>query len=53
MFISDSIDQTNRSLTNKFEVISCANLIGEAIKRIFDEESVSKLFDEPKDIADT
>lgn len=50
MLISDSVDQTNRSLTNKFEVISCADLIGEAIKRIFDEESVSKLFDEPKEV---
>jgi ribose-phosphate pyrophosphokinase len=51
MVISDSIDQTKRPLTDKFEVISCAGLIGEAIKRIFDEESVSTLFAEPKELA--
>lgn len=47
MVITDSIDQTNRPLTKKFEVITCSKLIGETIKRIFDEQSVSSLFDEP------
>jgi len=46
--ISDSIDHTQRNLPDCFEVITCSNLIGEAIKRIFDEESVSSLFDEPR-----
>ncbi len=50
MYISDSIDQSQRSLTEEFEVVTCSELIGEAIKRIFDEESVSKLFDEPVEI---
>jgi ribose-phosphate pyrophosphokinase len=46
MIISDSIDQSDRNLTDKFEVISCAELMGEAIKRIFDEQSVSSLFED-------
>ncbi len=46
MIISDSIDQTNKKLTEKFEILSCSNLIGEAIKRISDEQSVSSLFEE-------
>jgi ribose-phosphate pyrophosphokinase len=47
MVITDSIDQTAKALTPKFEVISCAHLIGETIRRIAEEESVSVLFDEP------
>jgi ribose-phosphate pyrophosphokinase len=46
MTISDSIDQSSRTLPEKFKVISCSNLIGEAINRIFDEQSVSSLFEE-------
>jgi len=46
MTISDSIDQSKRALPDKFEILSCANLIGEAIKRIFDEQSVSSLFED-------
>ncbi|HUV30872.1 MAG TPA: ribose-phosphate pyrophosphokinase [Acidobacteriota bacterium] len=46
MIISDSIDQSSRKLPDKFKVLSCASLIGEAIKRIFDEQSVSSLFEE-------
>jgi len=46
MIISDSIDQTKRNLTDKFEVLSCAELIGEAILRISDEQSVSSLFED-------
>lgn len=47
MVISDSIDQSSKSLSDKFEVLTCSHLIGETIKRIFDEESVSVLFDDP------
>jgi ribose-phosphate pyrophosphokinase len=46
VIISDSIDQTGRNLSSKFEILSCSELIGEAIKRIFDEQSVSSLFEE-------
>lgn len=46
MIISDSIDQTGRNLPSKFEVLTCSELIGEAIMRIFDEESVSSLFED-------
>ncbi len=46
MIISDSLDSTHRHLPDKFEILSCAELIGEAINRIFDEESVSSLFSE-------
>jgi ribose-phosphate pyrophosphokinase len=47
MVITDSIDQSHRDLPDKFDVISCSQLIGETIKRTADEESVSVLFDEP------
>ncbi|MEW6050769.1 MAG: ribose-phosphate pyrophosphokinase [Candidatus Zixiibacteriota bacterium] len=47
VIISDSIDQSKKSLSDKYVVLSCAELIGEAIKRIFDEQSVSSLFEEP------
>lgn len=46
MVISDSIDQSRQKLPRKFEIITCSDLIGEAIKRIFDEHSVSSLFEE-------
>jgi len=46
MIISDSIDHSHRELPDTFQVLSCADLIGEAIDRIFDEESVSSLFNE-------
>lgn len=46
MIISDSIDQSKKHLTDKFEVLSCAELIGQAIMRISDEESVSSLFED-------
>lgn len=46
MIISDSIDQSKRNLPPKFEVLTCSELIGEAIMRIFDEESVSSLFED-------
>ena len=46
MIISDSIDQSKKQLTDKFEILTCSELIGEAIKRIFDEDSVSSLFED-------
>lgn len=46
MIITDSIDQSNRSLPDKFEVLGCSELIAKAISRIFDEQSVSSLFSE-------
>ena len=46
MIITDSIDQGRRDLPQKFEILTCSELIGEAIKRIFDEESVSSLFED-------
>ncbi len=46
MIISDSIDQSRRNLPPKFEILTCSELIGEAIMRIFDEESVSSLFED-------
>ncbi len=46
MIISDSIDIANKQLSDKFEILTCSELIGEAIRRIFDEDSVSSLFDE-------
>jgi len=46
MIISDSIDQKDKHLPDKFEILTCSELIGEAIHRIFDEDSVSSLFEE-------
>lgn len=46
LIISDSIDHSKSKLSNRFEVLSCAELIGEAIRRISDEESVSSLFED-------
>ncbi|MCX6826560.1 MAG: ribose-phosphate pyrophosphokinase [candidate division Zixibacteria bacterium] len=46
MIISDSINVENRNLPEKFLVLPCANLIGEAIMRISGEKSVSSLFDD-------
>lgn len=45
--ISDSIDQSKRALSDKFVILSCAELIGEAIHRISEEQSVTSLFEEP------
>ncbi len=46
MVICESIDQSKKQLTDKFEILTCSALIGEAIKRIFGEDSVSSLFEE-------
>jgi ribose-phosphate pyrophosphokinase len=46
MVITDSINHAGKKLTEKFDILPCSELIGEAIKRIFDEESVSSLFED-------
>ncbi len=46
LVVTDSIEQDGRvGKKDKIRVVSCARLIGEAIRRIANEESVSKLFD--------
>jgi ribose-phosphate pyrophosphokinase len=45
MVITDTIDRSNVRLPSKFRVLSTADIFGEAIRRIWHEESVSKLFD--------
>jgi ribose-phosphate pyrophosphokinase len=46
LVITDSIEQPEPiHLSEKVRTVSCAPLIGEAIRRIANEESVSKLFD--------
>lgn len=46
LFVSDSIDLENKSLPEKFKVLTCANLFGETIMRISGEKSVSSLFND-------
>ena len=46
MIISDSINNDEKNLSQKYEILTCSELIGEAIQRIFDEDSVSSLFDD-------
>jgi ribose-phosphate pyrophosphokinase len=46
LVITDSIEATTQVAgASKIRMVSCAALIGEAIRRIANEESVSKLFD--------
>jgi len=46
LVITDSIDASDHAAPeNKIRQVTCAALIGEAIRRIANEESVSKLFD--------
>ncbi|MDD2752263.1 MAG: ribose-phosphate diphosphokinase, partial [Candidatus Omnitrophica bacterium] len=45
LIITDSIPVTNHKKHPKIRVLSIAELLGEAIKRIHHEESVSSLFD--------
>jgi ribose-phosphate pyrophosphokinase len=46
LVVTDSIATDERAAAGgKIRVVSCARLIGEAIRRIANEESVSKLFD--------
>ncbi len=45
LIITDTINQKNRrELSNKIKVLSVASLLAEAVKRIYDEDSVSSLF---------
>lgn len=46
MIISDSINHSKTDLPKKFTILECSGLIGEAIRRIADEESVSSLFED-------
>jgi len=45
LIITDSIPLSDHKRHPRIEVLSVANLLGEAIKRIHNEESVSSLFD--------
>ncbi|MCK4856498.1 MAG: ribose-phosphate pyrophosphokinase [candidate division Zixibacteria bacterium] len=45
IIITDTIDRNSVNLPPKFTVLSTAGIFGEAIRRIWHEESVSKLFD--------
>ena len=46
LVLTDTIEESDSVLkSNKIEVISISSLLGEAIKRISDEKSVSSLFD--------
>ena len=45
LIITDTINPKNRQgLSNKIKILSVANILGEAVKRIHDEDSVSSLF---------
>jgi len=45
LIITDTINQKNRqALSSKIKILSVANILGEAVKRIHDEDSVSSLF---------
>jgi ribose-phosphate pyrophosphokinase len=46
LMISDSINQSGRQMPDKIQILSCSELIGEAIRRIAHEESVSSLFED-------
>jgi len=46
IYVSDSLNVENKPLSDKFEVLTCANLFGEAIMRISGEKSVSSLFND-------
>jgi ribose-phosphate pyrophosphokinase len=46
LVVSDSINLEGKALTDKFQVLSCSNLFGEAIMRISGEKSVSSLFND-------
>lgn len=46
IYISDSLSLEDKPLTEKFEVLTTANLFGEAIMRISGEKSVSSLFND-------
>jgi ribose-phosphate pyrophosphokinase len=45
LFITDTIETQPAPLSKKIEVVSVGSLLGEALRRIHDGESVSKMFD--------
>jgi len=45
LIVSDTIDFTGKSLSNKIQVLTTAEIFGEAIRRISNKESISILFD--------
>ncbi len=45
LFISDSVPLSEEKKNNRIQVLSVANLLAEAIRRIHNEESISCLFD--------
>jgi len=45
IIITDSIDVSAKGLSDKYIAVSCAQMFGEAIRRISEEKSVSSLFD--------
>ena len=46
LVVTDTIEESDLVIkSDKIEVISTSSLLGEAIKRISDEKSVSSLFD--------
>ncbi|HEX9916438.1 MAG TPA: ribose-phosphate pyrophosphokinase [candidate division Zixibacteria bacterium] len=45
VIVADTISTENKKLTKKFEIVSMAGLLAEAIKRIHLEESLSVLFE--------
>jgi ribose-phosphate pyrophosphokinase len=44
LYVTDSINNENKKLSDKIEIISSADLFAEAIRRTFDNESISSLF---------
>jgi ribose-phosphate pyrophosphokinase len=47
LLVTDSVESQPQPLGSKVEVVSVAPLLGEAIKRIHNRESISDLFDNP------
>ena len=47
LIITDSVETQPEPLTEKIQVASVAPLLGEAIRRIHNRESISVLFDNP------
>ena len=45
LYITDTVNQESKNLPDNFEILSVAELLGEAILRIHAERSVSSLFD--------
>ena len=45
LIVSDTIDFTGKQLINKIQVLTTAEIFGEAIRRISNKESISILFD--------